>query len=452
MKQESINKSLFRIGLPILAGMCVSQVQQITDQAFLGHASAEYLSAVGNAGFTIWTTISFLFALGTGTAILVSQKLGEGNRDKAEEILGSTFVFSSFFSVAVFLIWFFFNKQIFGLMGLKDPILGYAALYTRIYTFGVILSGISSAANAVYNGTGYTRPIMISSALRALINIVLDWLLIFGNLGFPKLGIAGAAIATLTADLIGSAYGISAAFSHKLPIRLSLGAIRKANIRNYLTVIKIGIPAGLEEFAWNLGNILLIRFLNAVSPLAAGIYTIVASITLVPALFFMAMGNAAMTLSGRFTGGRQPAEIRRTVKNALALSWVGAALFFALFTAFPDFFAGLFTRDPEVLSQTPKMLLVCSFALFARAANLIYGGGIRGMGDTRWMLYTQIFGTVFVLTLARIFIFNLSLAILGLFVAVFFDELARCVLNGIHFYRSVRVKVQEQDIPRVEVA
>src|SRR5574344_1493242 len=104
MKQENINRSLLKIGLPILAGMLVSQVQQITDQAFLGHASSEYLSAVGNAGFTIWTTISFLFALGTGTAILVSQKLGEGKRDKAEEILGSTFVYSSFFAVAVFLI------------------------------------------------------------------------------------------------------------------------------------------------------------------------------------------------------------------------------------------------------------------------------------------------------------------------------------------------------------
>lgn len=442
MQSENINRSLIRIGLPILAGMCVSQVQQITDQAFLGHASAEYLSAVGNAGFTIWTTISFLFALGTGTAILVSQKIGEGAKEKAEEILGSTFVFSSFFSVAIFLVWFFGNVTIFRLMGLSEPILSHAALYTRIYTFGIVFSGITSTANAVYNGTGFTRPLMISSILRAAINIILDWILIFGNLGFPQLGIAGAAIASLTADIIGGSYTVYAAFSRRLPVRLCLTAIKKANIKTYWQVIKIGVPASLEEFAWNIGNILLIRFLNMVDPLAAGIYTIVASITLIPALFFMAIGNAAMTISGRKTGEGRPADIKKTGRHALGISWAIALVFFAFFVLIPDVFVRFFTQDQTILAQTGPLMLVCAFALFPRAANLIFGGGIRGMGDTKWMFMTQFCGTIFVLVLARIMIFNLAFGILGLFVAVFFDELLRGIINGFHFHGHVRAKVR----------
>jgi len=437
MKQETINRSLLKIGLPILAGMLVSQVQQITDQAFLGHASSEYLSAVGNAGFTIWTTISFLFALGTGSAILVSQRIGEGRKDKAEEILGSTFVYSSFFAVGVFLIWFFGNRAIFRLMGVQEPILSHAALYTKIYTFGVLFSGINSAAQAAFNGTGHTRPMMISAILRAGINVVLDWVLIFGNLGAPKLGIAGAAIATLTADVIGGTYYISAAFSKKLPVRLSLRAIRGASLKNYLSVIKIGIPAGLEEFGWNAGNILLLRFLNQVDPLAAGVYTIVMSITLIPALFFIAMGNAAMTLSGRRTGEGRPGEIRVTGRRALVLCWATSVAFLALYVLFPSFFAGLFTKDPAVLAQTGAMLLVCSFALFPKSANIIYGGAIRGMGDTRFMFLSQVFGTVFVLVMARLFIFNFKLATLGLFIAVFLDEFVRAFVNGFWFHRKI---------------
>ncbi len=126
--------------------------------AFLGNAAPEYLSAVGNAGFIIWTTMSFLFALGTGTAILVVQKLGEEKPEEAESILGSTFVFSSFFSVLLFSIWFFGNRTIFHLMGLEEPILTYAALYAKIYTVGLLFSGINTAAMAVYNGSGFTRP------------------------------------------------------------------------------------------------------------------------------------------------------------------------------------------------------------------------------------------------------------------------------------------------------
>lgn len=452
MKQEKLTTSLLGIGIPILAGMAVTQVQQITDQAFLGNAAPEYLSAVGNAGFTIWTTMSFLFALGTGTAILVAQKLGEEKPEEAESILGSTFVFSSFFSVLLFAIWFFGNRTIFHLMGLEEPILTYAALYAKIYTVGLLFSGINTAAMAVYNGSGFTRPLMLASILRAGINIFLDWVLIFGKFGFPAMGIAGAAIATLTAEIIGAAYTVTAAFSRKLPVYLSFTAIKQAKLGVYLRVIRIGIPASLEEFSWNIGNIVLIRFLNEIDPLAAGIYTIVASITIVPALFFMAMGSATMTLSGRRTGEGRPAEIRRTGQTAMLMCWGVSTIFFALFVVFPESFAGVFTRDPSVIAQTGAMLLVNSFALFPRSANIVFGGGIRGMGDTRWMLFTQIFGTIFVLIFARVLMFSLSLAILGLFLAVFLDETTRAVMNGRHFYSSVRRKSASRALSEGETA
>jgi len=443
MKKEGINQSLLKIGMPVFLGMLVGQIQQITDQAFLGNASSEYLPAVGNAGFTIWTTISFLFSLGTGAAILASQKIGEKKPEKAEDILGSTFVFSSVFSTGVFLLWFFGNQAIFRLMGVQEPILGHAALYAKICTFSVLLSGFSSAAQAVYNGTGYTKPLMISAILRAGINAALDWVLIFGHFGFPALGIAGAAIATLTADIIGGTYAISAAFSKKLPVRLSLSTIKKASLRNYLSVIKIGIPAGLEEFAWNAGNILLIRILNGISPMAAGIYTIVASITLVPSFFVMATGSAAMTLSGRKTGEGKPAEIRLTNRKAMTLSFACCALFLVLFLAFPEWFAGIFTRDAAIISEAGTMLIISAITLFPRGANIIYGGGVRGMGDTRWMFMSQVFGTVFVLAVAYIMTFTFGLRLAGIFVAVLIDELVRAVINGLWFHHKVTVSVRE---------
>ncbi len=437
MKKDTINRSLLRIGMPVFAGMLVGQIQQITDQAFLGHASAAYLTAVGNAGYSIWTTISFLFSLGTGAAILVSQKIGEKKKAEAEALLGSTFVFSSFFSVAIFLVWAFGSRSIFTLLGLTDPILGYTALYARICTVSVLISGFTSAAQAVYNGTGYTRPVMISSILRAGINAVLDWVLIFGHFGFPAMGIAGAAIATLTADLIGGAYAVTAAFSKKLPVRLSFAAIRKASLKTYFSVIAIGIPAGLEEFAWNAGNIMLIRILNGISPMAAGIYTIVMSLTLIPSFFFMATGSAAMTLAGRRTGEGKPAEIGPTNRRAMVLCMAVAAVFLAIFATVPGPFLRIFTGDSGILAEGGLMLLICSFILFPKAMNIIYGGGIRGMGDTRWMLASQVFGTAFVIAVAYLMVFSFKLSLAGLFIAILIDEAVRAAINGYWFHRKV---------------
>ena len=297
-------------------------------------------------------------------------------------------------------------------MGLEEPILTYAALYAKIYTVGLLFR-VSTLPPWLYTTEAdLPAPLMLASILRAGINIFLDWVLIFGKLGFPAMGIAGAAIATLTAEIIGAAYTVMTAFSRKLPVYLSFTAIKQAKLGVYLRVIRIGIPASLEEFSWNIGNIVLIRFLNEIDPLAAGIYTIVASITIVPALFFMAMGSATMTLSGRRTGEGRPAEIRRTGQTAMLMCWGVSTIFFALFVVFPESFAGVFTRDPSVIAQTG----VCSGELLcalSRSANIVFGGGIR-VWATRAGCFTQIFGTIFVLIFARVLMFSLSLAILAL--------------------------------------
>lgn len=261
------------------------------------------------------------------------------------------------------------------------------------------------------------------------------------------MGIAGAAIATLTADLIGGAYSVSCAFSKKLPVRLSLAAIKKASLRTYLSVISIGIPAGLEEFAWNAGNIMLIRILNGISPMAAGIYTIVMSLTLIPSFFFMATGSAAMTLAGRRTGEGKPAEIGPTNRRAMVLCMAVAAAFLAIFAAVPGPFLRIFTGDSGILAEGGLMLLICSFILFPKAMNIIYGGGIRGMGDTRWMLASQVFGTAFVIAVAYLMVFSLKLSLAGLFIAILVDEIVRAAINGYWFHRKVA-----KAIVRAEVA
>lgn len=434
MNTPASGKSLLKIGMPVTLGLLITQIQQITDQMFLGHASAEYLSAVGNAMFTIWTTISFLFALGTGTAILVSQSLGAKNKDRAEELLGSSLVWSSLLSFVVFGIWTLFNRNIFILMGVKEPVLSYAVTYTGIYSFGVLISGLTASANAVFNGSGATKSLMISSLVRGLVNAGLDWILIFGHFGFPALGIAGAAIATLTADIVGGAYSLWAAFNPKLPISLSPRVIAKAKFGTYVDIIKTGLPTGLEEFAWNFGNILLIRILNGIDPLATGIYTIVMSITLVPTLIFMGLGSASTTITGHRYGEGRHDLIRPVIRNALMLCSILSVVAVFLFGFFPTFFASLFTKDASVIRQIPPMLLVYSLALFPKAGNIIYGGGIRGMGDTKWMLLTQIFGTVFMLAVAQFMTGSLHLAIVGVFTAMFLDELVRSIMNGAKFY------------------
>ncbi len=440
---SSKTPSLLRIAIPMLAAMMVGQIERITDQIFLGHANSAYLTAIGNAGFTFWTTISFLFALGTGTTILVSQKIGEGDTGAAERLLGTTFAYSSLFSGALFLLWFFGSETIFALMGLSGEMLGFASSYTRIYSFSILLTGLSTASNSVFQGSGNTRPMLYSSIIRTVTNVILDPILIFGLAGFPALGIEGAAIATLAADIAGAAYLVPRAFRNRGPVRLSLKAIRAATPGAYGRIIAMGIPAGLEEFLWNVGNIMLIRFLNEIDTLAAGIYTIVMTVTLLPSLFYMALGSAGMTVSGINTGAGDPGAIRKATGKSMGICLAVTAAFGAAFMAFPREITALFTKDGAVVAASASMLWICTLTLLPRFVNIVYGGAIRGMGDTRWMLWTQVVGTALILVVARVFIFGAGLAVFGLFLAVFVDEALRSVANGARFHGKIRERMKK---------
>ncbi len=438
MIQNSFTKPLIKIGTPVFASLVIGQVQRLTDQAFLGAVSAEYLSAVSNASFSIWTSISFLYALGTGTAILVSQKIGEKNYHQAESILGSSLLFTSLISAVVFFVWFSGDLFIYRLMGLDGYVLELTIKYSRIYMYSILLTGFFTTSQAIFNGNGQNKAMFVSAIIRSAVNIILDWVLIFGKLGFPQMGIEGASLATLIADIAGLGYFLPAAFSAKLTCRLSLSSIKQAQFSKFKSVVAIGIPAGLEDLLWNFGNLLLIRLCNGISPLAAGIYSLVFSVSMIPALAFMALGSASTTLSGIKTGEKNTHQIRDIIRTSLLMCSIVAVVFMVLFCTVPDFFSRIFTSDFTVIDQSRNIFIISAFILLPKAGNMIFGGGIRGMGKTRWMLYTQIFGTVFVVAAGYLLVLVFKTGLLGVFGAMLLDELIRAIMNRIYFRKNTQ--------------
>lgn len=436
MLKSSFTKPLIKIGTPVFASLVIGQVQRLTDQAFLGAVSAEYLSAVSNASFSIWTSISFLYDLGTGTAILLSQKIGEKNYSQGESILGSSLLYTSLISALVFLGWFLGDYLIYTLMGLDGNVLLLTLKYSRIYMYSILLTGFFTTSQAIFNGNGQNKAMFVSAIIRSGVNIFLDWVLIFGKFGFPRMGIECAALATLIADIAGLCYFLPAAFSKKLLCRLSSASIKQAQFAKFKSVVAIGIPAGLEDLLWNVGNILLIRLCNSISPLAAGIYSLVFSVSMIPALAFMALGSASTTLSGIKTGEKNTGHIRTIIRTSLLMSSIVAAVFMVLFCTVPDFFSRIFTSDLSVIDQSRNIFIISAFILLPKAGNMIFGGGIRGMGKTRWMLYTQICGTVFVVIAGYLMVVVFKTGLAGVFTAMLLDELIRVIMNRVYFRKK----------------
>ena len=425
---------IFRIALPLILQQLCLQLQIWIDRAMLGHMDALYFSAVGNALVPYQAASSMIVAVCGGTAILTAQKLGSGDREGLRQAAECSFLGNSLISAAAFLFFFLCSGWLFGLMGVQSPVFELSLSYIRILSFSLLILGPVSTGTAVLQGLGLTKMIMLSGLAGNILNIVLDWILIYGRLGFPQLGIKGAALATVLANLAAAPMLLLYTFkSPKLPVRIRISAVKLSSLRQYKSVFRLGAPSGMEFALWNMGNVILVSYLNRLDIMAAGIYTLVFSIETFPLLIYSGFANAALTLVGQKTGEGCPLQARRA--GFMCLGWslmvcLGAAV---LFRGFPGAILSLFTDDASMIGLSTPFMAFVAWILFPKAFNAVIGPCIRGTGDTRWMLYTQIFGSLFMVGAGYLLVFGFNMGLWGIFITLLADEAIRGVVNTLRF-------------------
>ena len=178
-----------------------------------------------------------------------------------------------------------------------------------------------------------------------------------------------------------------------------------------------------------MGNLIIIRILNSIDVKAAGIYSIVFSVEVLAVVVIGAIGNGTMTLSGEAKGSGDIRQFSGVCKIAYLLCAGVAILILIICLIFPENILSLFTKDEEIITGCGIYLLLVCLNLFGKSGNIIIGSGIRGSGNTRWMFFTQIFGTFFVVGCACLFVYALDFGMTGVFLAVMADEAVRAVIN-----------------------
>ena len=435
-KTEYKNK-LVKIFVPIMLSNLISQVQMVIDRAFLGHMNKLYMSAVGNATAPVWTTMSFIFSLSMGASILISQSVGEKNIDKAKSYAASMIKFHNVVPILLFFFWTFCSPLVFTLMGVSSNVMGLCVTYTRLYAPVFLIIGLGASYSVVFQTSNYTKPLVTYGLIRSLVNILLDYLLIFGKFGFPRMEIAGAALGTTIAEYVGALYLVYVVISKrdKFFTNPDFKTIVHAKLLPYVKSVRLGVNSAFEDLLWNVGNLFIIRILNTIDERAAGIYSMVFTVEMLFVIIIGSIGSGTLTLTGEATGAKDRTLYRAIVGTAIRWSFLVSTAALILVSIFPKLTLSLFTTDKEVIEMSVLYIILVAVNLFGKSSNIIVGSGIRGYGDTRWMLFTQILGTVGVVTGAAVCVFVLKLGMLGVFIAVLVDEAVRAVINSVRFLR-----------------
>ena len=433
-------KKILLIAVPIMLSNLISQLQMMIDRVFIGRLSIESMSAVSNASTPMWTTMSTIFSLTTGATILVSQAYGADEKEKARDILASVFKYNNVLGFLLFLFWLLIPQTAFHLMGVDESIIGMSIDYAKYFSPIFILTGIGASVSCMLQVSQKTQIMIWYGLSRSLTNVFLDYAMIFGNFGFPAMGVKGAALATTLAELLGDLIVLTyVLFSKDLPLKPSFPRILTSRFMPYVDTVKYGIPAACEDFAWNFGNLYLIAMLNKVSIAAAGIHSIIFGVELIAVVLVGSIGTATLTLSGYETGKKNRNGVWEVVMSSMLLCGVIDILNLMLFLIFPGQILGLFTRDSAVLTVAPLYLLIVGLDLFPKSGNIIVGSGIKGYGEPSWMFKTQLFGTFFVIAMSSVLVMVFHMGIMELFILVVVDESLRLILNFLKL-RRIRQK------------
>ena len=435
-KTEYKNK-LVKIFVPIMLSNLIAQVQMIIDRIFLGRMDILFMSAVGNATAPMWTTMSFVFSMAMGASILISQSVGGKDIDQAKDYAASLIKCHNVIPVLLFLFWTFCSPLVFKLMGVSENVMKPCVTYTRIYAPVYLIIGLWASYSVVFQTSNYTKPLVAYGILRSVLNIILDYLLIFGKFGFPRMEIAGAALGTTIAEYVGSLYLVYVTITKREKFFTSPGLKRilRAKVKPYFESIKLGIPTACEDLLWNVGNLCIIRILNTINEKAAGIYSMVFTVEILFVVIIGAIGSGTLTLTGEATGAKDMKLYRSVVKTSVKWAFLVAAFALIFVSIFPRLTLSLFTTDKEVIEMSVIFIILVAANLFGKSGNIIVGNGIRGYGDTKWMFMTQALGTAGVIGLACLCVFVFKLGMLGVFIAVLCDEGIRAIINFIRFLK-----------------
>lgn len=446
-KNKQYMAPLLTIAVPLILNNIISQVQMIIDRAFLGHMNDLYMSAVGNVSAPMYTTMSFCFSLCVGASILISQRVGAGKKEETEVYAAALMKWANVIPLLMFLVWFFLPEKIFSLMHVSETLMPMCLEYTRPFSFIFLILGLEAGSVVIMQTSNYTTPLVMYGIVRAGLNIFLDWVMIFGHLGCPAMGIGGAALATAISEYVGCAYAFYIFMtSKKLFTRPAFKSVLKASFAPYFESAKLGLNTAMEDLMWNVGNLMLIRILNSIDDMAAGIYSIVFSIEVIVVVIVGALGQSTMTLSSEAIGKKDRHQYRGVCIVAYVLSAAVTTVLLVLSFIIPEKLLGIFTADAQIIAVSITYLLIVCVNLYFKSANIIVGNGIRGSGNTKWMFGTQIFGTVFVIGSAALMVFVFDMGIIGVFYAVLADETVRSVINLLK-YISINKKIKTELMP-----
>ena len=422
-----INKRVWQLAWPAMVELLLSTLFSMVDMIMVGRISYQALTAVGLTNHPTMLALAVFQALNVGSTALVARFIGSGDIKNAKATVRQSMVLVTILGIVVSIAGYLLSPAIITFMRAEPDVYPMSVTYLQIVSLGWLFTTISLNVGAILRGSGDTMTPMRYNLLSNLLNVVGNYVLIFGKFGFPAMGVAGAALSTTLCRGVAAFLALRAIFNKNRNIGVSLKDDYRIDKNLLERLISIGLPSAMEQVLLRLGQVF---FSRAVAGLGTAVYAAhqtainISSLTFTPG---QAFGMAATTMVGQSLGAKHPdvAEkaglVARRMGLIIALA-IAIVLFFFGYDA-----ALLYVDDPEVARAAANALKILAIMQPMQSTQFILAGALRGAGDTRWPLYSTAIGIWGIrVVLVHVFI-AMGMGLMGAWVAQLCDQAFRAV-------------------------
>ncbi|WP_304207841.1 MATE family efflux transporter [Phocaeicola plebeius] len=389
------NKEIWRVTYPIFLGLLAQNVINVTDTAFLGRVGEVALGAAAMGGLLYICVYTIAFGFSVGSQILIARRNGEGNYRAVGPIMWQGTAFSFGMAVCLLILMYFSAAPLIRLLITSDSIYGATYEFFTWRIWGFLFAFVNVMFRGLYIGITRTKVLTMNAVVMALVNVVLDYALVFGELGLPEMGVRGAALASVIAEASSLLFFLLYTY-YKVDLKkYGLNCFGQFDLSMVLRILRISCFTMVQYFLAMAIWFVFFMALERLGQRQLAVANIVRSVYVVLLIPVQALSTTANTLVSNLIGAGGSSGVVTLLHKISRMSFLIMVVCVGLCVAFPGSILSVYTNEEALLVESVSALyVVCGAMLIASLAN-VYFNGISGTGNTQAALVLEVFVQVF---------------------------------------------------------
>lgn len=432
---KMLYKDVIRIAWPAFVEFILTQLASMVDMMMVGRLGPWAITAVSLTTQPKFLLMTMFMAMNVGTTALIARYKGEGNYTKTNTVLRQSLLLTFVLSAISSVIGYIYSEQLIRFMGAPDEqTLNGGTVYLKIQMIGFVALALTSTITAALRGIGDSQTAMIYNLTSNLVNVIFNYMMIYGHFGFPRMEVVGASIATVIGQCVAFVMAMFAVMRGNHYLKLSFKDDFRPQWDIMKSIFNIGIPAMGEQLIMRAGFITYAKTVVSLGTVAFATHNVCLNIQSMSFMNGQAFGVSATSLTGQSLGRRRSDMAQAYTRYARQLGMITSLVLALIFVLFGKEIVALYTDDAVVIEEGAQILKLVAIIQPFQSSQLILAGALRGAGDTRATAMIMLITVLLVRPgLAMFTIHVLNWGLVGAWVALMADQLLRSLLVLLRF-------------------